>query len=455
MAISPTVVLEVQTGGNDTNGGGFDALATSAGTDYSQVTTKRTATGTNDSTTDAVSVGTTTITSATANFTNALIGNLISFSGGSGSLAIIWRQVVSVTNATTIVVDALFAAGTGITMNIGGCFASPGGAGQVLLLNGSNRIWIKAGTYTVTSATANISNGCFSKAAQGLKIEGYVTTRGDLGSPPPIMQANGSITSFTLIGMTNANMSLVNVDVHGNSRTSSKGVSYRGICYKVTAFNCTNNGFSTGGTNSLAQYCSATGCTTQPAFNGITAYNCVAYSNTSTGFTGGISYNRCISYNNSGATTDGFVISIEGALTINCVAYNNGRHGFSFSSTVGTCINNIAETNAGTGFITSGSTAPGIFWNNATYNNGTAFNLASNINNVNYGSITTASGTFFTNAAGHIFTLNSNANGGLLAKNAGIPGVFPGIVTSTGSIDLGATQGASGTSSGGEHSAVF
>ena len=90
MALSASGVWEVRTAGNDTNGGGFKSGA--SGTDYSQQDAKNTA-GNNISTTDAVSDGTTTITSATAAFTSAIVGNFIYLTGGTGSIAAQWREV--------------------------------------------------------------------------------------------------------------------------------------------------------------------------------------------------------------------------------------------------------------------------------------------------------------------------------------------------------------------------
>src|SRR5881396_3989765 len=155
MALNANFVWEVQTGGNDTNGGGFKSTAT--GTDYSQNATKNTV-GNNISTTDAVSNGTTTITSATASFTTGAVGNAIYLQGGTGSIAAQWREVTTFTNSTGVVVDATVAASTGMTMNIGGALASPGQAGGVGLTNG-NIIWIKSGTYTISNTTANTSGG--------------------------------------------------------------------------------------------------------------------------------------------------------------------------------------------------------------------------------------------------------------------------------------------------------
>ena len=60
MALSANTVLEVRNGGSDTNGGGF--VTGAAGTDWSQQDAAQ------YSVTDGVTAGTTTITSATANF---------------------------------------------------------------------------------------------------------------------------------------------------------------------------------------------------------------------------------------------------------------------------------------------------------------------------------------------------------------------------------------------------
>src|ERR1041385_4429179 len=113
MSISALTVWEVRpTNGANTNGGGF--VSGAAGTDYSQQNAKNTV-GNNISTTDAVANGTTTITSATASFTSAIVGNIIYLQGGSGSLTAGWYQVTTFTNSTTIVVDRTVASGTGIT----------------------------------------------------------------------------------------------------------------------------------------------------------------------------------------------------------------------------------------------------------------------------------------------------------------------------------------------------
>jgi hypothetical protein len=106
--------------GNDTNGGGF--AANGSGTNYALNINKNTA-GNNISTTDAVANGTTTLTSNTASFTQAISGNIIYLHGGTGSL-VETRATATFVDPTHVVLSASIPAGTGITMNIGGQLAT-------------------------------------------------------------------------------------------------------------------------------------------------------------------------------------------------------------------------------------------------------------------------------------------------------------------------------------------
>lgn len=448
MAISAASVFEIQTGGNDTNGGGF--VAGASGTDYSQVAAKRTGTGTDDSTTDAVANGTTTLTSATANFGTSIVGNIISLSGGTGALAQTWRQVVSRTNATTIVLDASVAAGTGITMNIGGALASPGGAGLVPLVS-QNIIWLKAGTYSVTSTTNNVANGLFSKGVR-LRVQGYQTTRGDFTGTRPLVQASGAITNFTLMSCSGGGSYFTNIEFDGALKTGSKAALIRGGFYECIFRNCVGNAI-TASTIAQCINCYFTGNTGQAASGAISFYGCVATGNTATPFSSaGEVFERCIAYANTGATTDGFNPTAENVKVINCVAYGNGRHGFNMSSTSGSInINCIAEGNTGTGFLLGSN--EGYLFTNAYYNNGTNVNLSTAQLSFNLNGILGTS-SFFTNAGTGDFSLNNTAGGGAAVRDLAIPLIFPAGLT-TNYMDLGAAQHQATGGGGGEASAVF
>lgn len=447
MSLSANSVFEIQTGGSDTNGGGF--VTGAGGTDFSLVAAKRTATGSNDSTTDAVAVGTAVITSVTAAFTAAIVGNIIFLSGGTGSLTAGWYQVTTFTSASSISVDRNVAAGTGITMNIGGALASLGMAGGVGLIDG-NIVWQKAGTYTINSATINIAGGCFSSALGLLMLQGYQTTRGDLGTAP-LNQASG-ISTFTIITMTSAADGMIaNINMDGAGLTSSRGLNGRGIIYQCKGLNFTNSAFTgSAGTGITFIKCVATGCSTQPAFALGNYISCVANDNTITGFvvsdpnTVAI---RCIADTNTGASSDGFSLAGSNATqAINCVAYNNGRDGFRLGDDVKSVINCIAETNTGFGINNTNQDSCALI-NNATFNNTAGgVNTGTGKNNLSISPLT-GSGSFFVDAPNQNFALNNTAGAGAVARAAAYPGVLS--VGGTGFLDVGVLQHADPAGSGG------
>jgi hypothetical protein len=446
LALTANTVWEVRTTGSDTNGGAFDATIANHGTDYSQQDAANTV-GNNISTTDAVAAGTTTITSATASFTSAIIGNVIYLAGGTGSLAATRVQVTAFTNSTTITVDATVATGTGITMNIGGALLSPAIAAAFRVTG--NTVWIKSGTYSITTASTNVAAGCVSDATGGAVVswEGYNATRGDLGTAP-VLQAGNAISTFVIFAVVNpaSQGSIIrNITVDGAGLTGSQGFNFarRAVGYLLTAKNCKNIGINCASSCVLIK-CVATNVTGGTA--GIVSGNwfmCESYSNTVTGFSNANSSTNvgCLSYNNSGGSSDGFAGTSSEIMMIDCVAYNNGRDGFRHAgSESATYINCIAEgTNAAstTGFnATSAALGAAVTRIScAAYNNAT--NVSANITGPSIGNVTGTS-TFFV-SAGSNFALNSTSTGGGLLRALGIPGAFP-AASSTGYIDIGAVQ---------------
>lgn len=433
MAISADSVFEVRTAGADTNGGGFVTGAT--GTDFSQQDAKNTV-GSNISTVDVVAVGTAVLTSATAAFTAAIVGNIIYLQGGTGALAAGWYQVTVFTNATTITVDRVVAAGTGITMNIGGALASLGQAGGANLVSG-NVIYVKAGTYTISSASTNISGGCFASSLAILIIHGYQTVREDYGTEP-LLQAAG-IATFIIISNTGSNASVANISADGAGLASSRGFVIRGFAFKCNALNCTNSGFVQN-TAAFFSRCTATGCSTNAAFINGSYNNCVAYNNTTIGFSmssSGISLIRCIADSNSGAASDGFVTTGETTFS-NCVAYNNGRDGIRVNEDACNVNNCIVESNGAIGINLVSNSSSVFIAQNATFGNVTSgIDSGTGKGNILMNNVVGTS-TFFTNAAGQDFSLNNVAGGGAAARDAAYPGVLP--VGGTGFLDIGALQ---------------
>lgn len=381
---------------------------------------------------DMVEDGTTNtkFTSAAHPAADNLIGNIINVTGGTGFTA----QRVAIVSRTTTTYNVDKSLGTlsstGGTGNLGGAFASP--ALPYSLIVASNIVWIKAATYSLTSASTNVTGGCPSSFTR-IRTEGYGTVRGDRAARP-VLQASG-ISTATLFAPSGI---IVNVAVDGASLTAIKGFHLLTCAaYHCSAINCTNNGFDSNSTDSVAVDCTATGCATQAAFAVYSAIDCVAYSNTVTGFsaasTGG-SFTRCLSYNNSGASSDGFASAVFNTPYSNCIAYNNGRDGFRGTQAIEMYINCIAEGNAGTGF-TVGNSA--LLISCGVYNNGT--NVTPQISINLYINLITGTASFFVNAASGNFALNANAGGGALLRAAGIPGVTPDGL-STGYLDIGAIQ---------------
>src|SRR3989344_5109514 len=147
MALSANTIFEVRTSGSDTNGGGF--VTGASGTDWSQQNAAQYAV------TDGVTAGTTTITSATANFGTDVVGNIMYVEGGTGAVAAGFYQITARASSTSITVDRStgLTAGTGVTLNIGGALATPGRIIQTGILADGNKVYIKSGTYTLTTTT--------------------------------------------------------------------------------------------------------------------------------------------------------------------------------------------------------------------------------------------------------------------------------------------------------------
>ncbi len=178
-AISANTVWEVRSAtGADTNGGGY---VPGAGVDMSRYDNKNAGGCTacysstaNLSTTDAVTNNSTTVTSATANFTAALLNNLVYLSGTGTTAG--WYQVVAVPSATSITVDRATGStgGTGATLNIGGALGT-----LTSIINSSTPAIVAGNTvYCDGTFTEQLSITVSGTAAAPISVKGYHTTRG-------------------------------------------------------------------------------------------------------------------------------------------------------------------------------------------------------------------------------------------------------------------------------------
>lgn len=384
-------------------------------------------------TTGTASSAATTLTATTGIFRKPMIGN-----GATNGTN--WVVITAFTSSTVVTIDSS-PTWVAQSISIGGALASPGKAGSLMVAG--NDLFIKSGSnYTVTSASSNVAGGCLTLPASASNSNvvwcmGYQTVRGDNGTKP-IIKSDGVITTFTLI-TTASTANVINVEVDGNSRTSSRGVNVVGNSYVrlCTGRNCTNSAFN-GAATSFAERCYATTCSTVSAFNGISSIGCVADGNSITGFTlvGGFC-SFCISSNNSGGSSDGFVQGGENYFT-NCTAYTNGRDGLrGLNTTVAmVCLNSISYNNSGSQFNAAAAVDNVSLINCACVSGG----VNANITNRYSSTMVTIAADPFTNAAGGDFSLNNAATGGALCRNSGIPGAMPGLASTTGFLSLGAVQ---------------
>lgn len=420
--------------------------------DYSQQATAKIAVA------DAVTAGTTTITSASAPFNKGMVGSILYITGGTGSITAAWYEIVTFTNTTTVVVDRStgLSTGTGATLNLGGALLSPAVACGTKVNN--NQVWIKSGTYSITTTSTNVANGCISDVSTSNVLgthlyEGYGSIRGDLGTAP-ILQASGfGAVTCTLMALAGSSISCFvrNITFDGaNLGTAITGFtsSRRFLYYKLTAKNCNANGITLSGASGVAIRLVGTGCGgtsgTHYALN-ITAANnlflCETYSNTVGGINAAASTTTltdCLSYANTGASSDGFNVGGDTIIN-NATSYGNGRDGFRLAATEQVAlVNCIAEGNTGKGISKAASSlSTAMLLNCATFNN-TAGEIDTTSFPFQIGTVL-GSGSFFTNAAAGNFSLNSTGGAGASVRATGIPGVFP-AGTTTGFIDIGAVQ---------------
>lgn len=425
MALAATIVFEIRTDGSDTNGGGYKSNAGT--TDYSQQAAAQL------TVTDASCTGNTTVTSVTGGFTAAMVGNLIYLSSGPG-----WYEITARTDTNTITIDRNGPNASGMTANVGGALASPGGLGALLVAVGGitagQKAYIKSGTYNLTGTTVNVSGGPLDLSVANLTnksflLKGYQTTRSDYTGTRPVIAANGNApTQMIKNGGNNSGPhTFDNLEIDGGSQA-------------------TNGIVGTGSTTSFAFNCYVHDCDGSAAFSGITAILCKAYSCAAFGFTSGyaaycwadacetgfgtgaINCHFCIASNNS---ADGF--SSQLTVAFNCISYNNGGDGFEtgLASRPVPCGNCISFSDAGYGFRGMDN----AYLLNCAYGADGGGSGRTNVTPLADLNAITLTADPFTNAAGGDFSLNNVAGGGALLRAAGFS-----PYGQTGYLDVGAVQ---------------
>lgn len=457
MAFSANTAWEVRTTGSDSNGGGF--VAGSGGTDYSQQDASQ-ATGT-------VTSVSTTVTATTGIFSSTMVGNYIT----DGTT---WKQITGYTSSTIITVDSA-PSWTAASVNVGGALLTVGKAAGLMV--GSNKIFVKSGTYQISSPIS-LGNATVPQSTSPFnRLIGYYQTRGDI-----VTQAGGGLansanrpsiklitnTGLTALSITASGWLIENFIVDCNSLGTSTGLS-TGSNYSNVR-NCKFMNFTSQGllVNSpkdvLITDCEFTGGTSAAtaaivAIDPIVILRCNVHDNVCSGVTfagAGSNYcsvENCRITNNTGASSDG--IRCEQAYNIrNNTIHGNGRHGINnlqqYVLTT-TIKGNILSSNGGYGIIGANAAVPADpFWDgNAFYSNtsgarnnmddtggAVAINGVAPYTNV-LDVILTANP--FTNSASGDFTLNNTPGGGAACRAAGTPGAMPGV-SQVGYLDMGCFQ---------------
>lgn len=249
MALNAATTWEVRTTGSDNSGGGFRDGA--SGTDYSQQNAaQKSGTDLAIHASDA-----TKVRPVAAGVSANDIGNLIQIRAGTGFTTGFYE--ITAQDGTYWTLDR--AAGTlsssGGTYAMGGALASPGKVGGAIVAG--NKVWFKAGTYTITSASVNVAGGVLRDVVGGvdwsrpLWWEGYNASRGDKSATRPVFTLQNSLTTspITIVdyeGSAKKYTVCDNIDVDaGTGNTQATGISLKTneqILRRAKVSNTTVNG---------------------------------------------------------------------------------------------------------------------------------------------------------------------------------------------------------------------
>lgn len=439
------MVWETRTTGATTNGGGFDPVSGTPGTDYSQQNAAQIT-----YTDMVIGVGTSTFTSVLNPCTADIVGNVINVTSGTG-FTVQRVQVLSVAAGVATVDKSMGTTGsTGGNGKLGGALST---LAAIAVIAPGNKVWVKASaTYSITAAQAVFTtNG---SSLLWITYEGYTTTRGD-GGQVTVQRSSGS--TISLLSGSGSFHSLINFIADGASGTAITGINPTGgtsvYLQNCKALNCTTAGFTITTARAQMINCLATGCSGTASFN-ITALapyvlGCRATGGTCPGFifnmnnTNGGFCSRCISDNNTGGSSQGF--KVNNGMTMQftqCAAYANGSDGILFdTTTASTCVDGgsiigcILVGNTGFGINANAANVPFLAADyNFFYNNtgGARNNLPAGTHDV------TGSGDPFANGASNDFTLNNTTGAGAACRAASWPGALQS--GGQGYLDMGALQ---------------
>jgi hypothetical protein len=446
--ISATMQWDVRTTGSDSNSGGFDPGVSVPGTDYSQQNSPQI------TYTDLVVGATTsTYTSVLNVVSSALPGNTLVITGGTGCTTGTF-EILSNATITATVDRSLGTAASVCTAVLGGSFltiahanASPPQA------TGGNTIWIKSGTYVVTSVITNSQNG--------ETYEGYAATHGDFGTPPLITTSTASTSIFSL-GEGNSSDRLINLRMSFTGAASGSIVA-NGSNQRTVIYGCIFDLTAVAAGYAVNNFDGRTDIS-ELVMNSRFLLNSTAYGVNDSGgnnapvvvlnnyFTGGAAGVYDSNFSNSqrwiiqgnvfNGNGRGVYAQARGLLSL--ILIGNDFYGQtnenvydppSSSPAAAIIENNIFW--GGTYGVSFGGGVPAMaFSQSNAYGNQSTAPYTNWVAGINSSDVTLTANPF-TNTATPNFALNSTVGGGAALKAAGFPGVTP---FGTGYLDIGALQ---------------
>lgn len=438
--------FDVRTTGSDSNGGAFKLGA--AGIDYSQQNAAQ------KSGTDLVihASDNTKVLPTSAGVSANDVGNTIQITAGSGFTARFYEIISQDGTYWTLDQAAGTIGSTGGTYAMGGSLLTISKAAGAYLAG--NTIWVKSGTYTLTSTITFATSG---GALTPITVEGYNSTHGDLGTYPEITSSTNSVNLITY------NMSAAYITFRNLKLTHTAGTKGHGFTGSATVPSgyiaidrCNVDGVQRGFnsatrpasnlfiSNSIFQNCVDYGIANEGNTHIISS---VIYNNGSVGF-----------YYNSGNTTrivitrsviaknaaqgilDNNTVRSNSLFIDSCVIEGNGSDAIKSAETTGTlsivCQNTIIYNNNGYA-VNCAAATEAIFWKNNALGANASGSYA---NFTKTGTDISLSGDpFVAKGTGKNWGLNNTAGAGAACRSAGFPGAMIEITT-TGYLDIGVAQ---------------
>ena len=456
MAIAAGTVFQIWGDGSDNNGGGYVAGGT--GTNRSRQSAAQVVI---DNSVITASITTTTIT-FTGGYTPSSVDkdNIVQMLTGTNVTPGFYQ--ITNTGATTWTMDRnVVTSGTttDATGNMGGALLSPGKAAGAKVQG--NTIWLKyfASSYLITSATANVSGGKIDINATQIRFEGYYQVEGDLSDEatygdqsnfrPTIRASVNSITMFNESSGTGI-YGCFQLDATAATSITPITTGSGTTTHRIRVLGGSTTACINASSGSLLLLCGVEGGSAAAfRLNGACCLGCTVYNNSSFAFESASNMNTCVECIASSGTGNGPAFSNTGITArlwcVNCTVYGyqggTSAHGYSNPDGLHAMaqINCIADTCRGDGVGASNLTH--AF--NCISRNNTGSNYGTNC--LQFGSITPTAAVLNSPSTGDL-SLNAQAGGGLVARAAGLPHVFPNGIAATGYVDIGAVQVQSATS---------